>query len=109
MYRMRFSENCKDATMTVRMTAEEKAQIKKQAEKEGKTTSAYVTEAAMAGLERNSSKVKKLAVQMVRNQESLNGIYAVMKEMNISETDELYVKIAELMEGEKSIWECLCK
>ena len=107
MNRIRVSDRCKDATMTVRMTTEEKNRIKKKAEKEGKTASTYVTDAAMAGLERKSSKIKKSVAQMVQNQECLNEIFEKMKKMDIPDTNELYEKITELMEGENKLWECL--
>ena len=106
---MRLSDGCKDTTMTVRMTTEEKNRIKKKAEKEGKAASTYVTDAAMAGLERNSSKFKKFVAQMVKNQECLNAVVRKMEEMTISENNEMYTKIAELMEGENKLWECLSK
>ena len=106
---MKSPDSCKDATMTIRMTTKEKNQIKKKAEKEGKTSSAYVTESAMAGLERNNSKIRKSITQMVRNQENLNEILKKMKDMDNSDTNELYAKIVELMEGENKLWECLCR
>lgn len=109
MCRMKLSDRCRDTTMTVRMTTEEKNRIKKKAEKEGKTASTYVTDAAMAGLERKSSKIKKSVSQMVQNQECLNEIFEKMKEMDIPDTNELYEKVIELMEGENRLWECLCK
>lgn len=106
MNRMRI---CKDTTMTVRMTMVEKERIKEKAEKEGKTASVYMTDSAIAGLERNSSKIKKITAQMVKNQECFNEVFEKMKEMDISDTNELYKKITELMEGENRLWECLCK
>lgn len=107
MYRMKLPDGCKDVTMTIRMTTKEKNQIKKKAETEGKTISTYVTESAMAGLEKNSSKAKRCVAQMVKNQESFNEIFRKMKEMEISDTNELYMKMVELMEGENRLWECL--
>ena len=49
----------KDATITARVTKEEKEKIKKRAEKEGKSASQYMTDAALAGMERRSSKDMK--------------------------------------------------
>ena len=106
MNRMR---NYKDTTMTVRMTMVEKERIKQKAEKDGKTASVYMIDSAMAGLERNSSKIKNITAQMVKNQECINGIFEKMKDMDISDTNELYEKITELMEGENRLWECLCR
>ena len=106
---MSHMRNYKDTTMTVRMTMVEKERIKKKAEKDDKTASAYMTDAAMAGLERSSSKIKKITAQMVKNQECLNGIFKKMKEIDISDTNELYEKITELMEGENKLWEYLCR
>lgn len=60
MYQGNLSANNKDATMSIRMTAQEKEKIKEKAEKEGKTGSTYVLEAAMAGLERSNSKLKNV-------------------------------------------------
>lgn len=106
---MNHMRNCKDTTMTVRMTMVEKERIKKKAEKDEKTASVYMLDTAMAGLERNSSKIKKITAQMVKNQECINRIFEKMKEMDISDTNELYEKISELMEGENKLWEYLCR
>lgn len=46
---------------------------------------------------------------MVRNQESFNEMFKKIKEDDISNIKELSAKIAELMEGENRLWECLCK
>lgn len=102
-------DNCKDTTMSIRLSTKEKNQIKKKAKSVGKTVSTYVTEAAVAGLERNSSKAKKYVTQMVQNQEKLNDIYRNMRETDNPDTNGLYAKIVELVEGENRLWECLCR
>lgn len=109
MNRMNQSENCRDVTMTIRITSKEREQIKKQAEKEGKTVSTYVAGTALAGLERNSSRIKKSLVQMVNNQETFNRLFEKVSEMGISDSDEVYLKLVELTEGENRLWECLCR
>lgn len=95
----------KDATITIRVTHEEKMRIKEKAEKEGKSASEYTADAAMAGLERRRSKDKKRMVQMIENQELINDIYKLVKKENGQE--ELLEKINKLVEGENRLWQCL--
>lgn len=105
MGRTKCRETCKDATITVRVSSEEKNKIKKKAKKENKSASEYILDAAMAGLERRNSKDKRRVVQMVRNQEILNDIFELSGTTDIA--TELQDKIRELMEGENGLWQCL--
>ena len=109
MNRMKQSENCRDVTMTIRITSKERGRIRKQAEEEGKTVSTYVAETALAGLERNNSRIKKSLIQMVKNQETFNRFFEKMSEMGISDSNEVYLELVELAEGENRLWECLCR
>ena len=102
---MRKTDIGKDQTISIRVSAEEKWRIKEKARKESKSTSEYVADAAMAGLERKNSKDRKRIVQMVRNQETLNDIFRLAKEMEME--GEFYKKIEELMKGENKLWQCL--
>lgn len=95
----------KDATITIRVTCEEKMRIKEKAAKEGKSASEYTTDAAMAGLERKRSKDKKRIAQMIKNQEMINDIFKLVKEGHGQE--ELLEKINKLVEGENRLWQCL--
>lgn len=105
MNRMKRTDICKDKTISVRVSREEKERIKKKAAKDNKTASEYMLDAAMAGLERRSSKDRKRIVQMIENQEILNDIFEFAEKMDMPE--ELYVKIEELMKGENRLWQCL--
>lgn len=105
MNRMKRADTCKDATISVRVSHEEKDRIKKKAAKDNKSASEYMLDAAMAGLERRSSKDRKRIAQMIENQEILNDIYKFAEKMDMPE--ELYAKIEELMEGENRLWQCL--
>lgn len=102
---MRGSNLNKDKTISIRLTAEEKERIKEKAKRENKSVSEYAADAALAGLERKSSKNKKMIAQMVRNQEALNEIFEIAKETEI--TDGLKEKIMKLVEGENKLWQCL--
>lgn len=102
---MRKKTEWKDETITARATAEEKKKIKKQAEKENKSASQYMLDAALAKLERRSSKDKKRVRALMDNQNILNDIFKRLQEESISE--ELYKKIVELAEGEYKLWQCL--
>lgn len=105
MGRTKCRETCKDATITIRVSFEEKNKIKMKAEKEEKSASEYILDAVMAGLERRSSKDKKRVVQMVRNQEILNEIFELVGTTEVAEV--LQDKIRELVEGENGLWQCL--
>ena len=102
---MRKTDMGKDQTISIRESAEEKRRIKEKARKENKSTSEYVADAAIAGLERKNSRDKKRIVQMVRNQETLNDIFRLAKEMEME--GDIYKKIEELMKGENELWQCL--
>lgn len=104
MSRTKRADICKDATITVRISREEKDRIKKKAAKDNKTASEYILDAAMAGLERRSNKDKKRIMQMIENQEILNDIFEFAEKMDMPE--ELYAKIEELMKGENRLWQC---
>ncbi len=102
---MKDAMNCKSETITVRVTNEEKKRIKEKAMKERKKTSEYMVDAAMAGLERRSSKDKKRVMQMVKNQEMINSLFSLLKEKGASE--ELMENVYKLVEGENRLWQCL--
>lgn len=102
---MKSVKSCKNATITVRVTEEEKRRIKEKAMKEGKKTSEYIADAAMAGLERRRSKDRKRIMQMVKNQEMINDLLNLLKEKNASE--EFVEKVNKLVEGENKLWQCL--
>ncbi len=102
---MRKKTEWKDTTITARVTEEEKNKIKKQAEKERKSASQYMLDAAMAKMERRSSKDKKRVRALMDNQNTLNDIFKRLQEESVSE--ELYKKIVELAEGENKLWQCL--
>lgn len=95
----------KDVAITARVTKEEKEKIKKQAKKEGKSASQYVIDAALAGMERRSSKDKKRAGILADNQNILNDIFKLLLDESIPK--ELCEKIVELAEGENKLWQCL--
>ncbi len=95
----------KDATITARVTKEEKEKIKKRAEKEGKSASQYMTDAALAGMERRSSKDMKRVRILINNQNIFNDIYRILQDGSVSE--ELCEKIDELAEEENKLWQCL--
>ncbi len=95
----------RDETITARVTAEEKKRIKEKAQKEGKSASLYVTDAAMAGLERRSSKDKKRVQTLINNQNILNDIFKMLQNEKVS--GEFKEKIDELAEGENRLWLCL--
>ena len=102
---MRKTDIGKDETITIRVSAEEKRRIKEKARKENKSISGYVADAAMAGLERKSSRDKKWIVIMVKNQEILNDIYRMAYENELD--GEVYEKLEEMMKGENELWQCL--
>lgn len=102
---MRRKPEWKNETITVRVTSEEKQKIKKQAEKEKKSASQYMTDAALAGMERRSSKDKKRVQVLINNQNILNDIFTILQGETVSK--ELYGKIAELAEEENRLWQCL--
>ncbi len=95
----------RDETITARVTAEEKKRIKEKARKEGKSASQYVTDTAMAGLERRSSKDKKRVNLLINKQDLLNEILEKAQEEKIS--GELYELITRLAEEENKLWQCL--
>lgn len=102
---MRKKTEWKDTTITARVTEEEKKKIRKQAEKEYKSASQYMLDAALAKMERRSSKDKKRAKMLANNQNVLNDIFKKLQEESVSE--EFYKKIVELAEGENELWQCL--
>lgn len=102
---MRKKIEWKDATITARVTAEEKEKIRKQAEKEKKSASQYITDAALAGMERRSSKDKKRVQTLINNQNILNDIFKMLKEEPVSE--QLHEKITELAQEENRLWQYL--
>lgn len=95
----------KDGTVTIRMTREEKNRIKEKAEKRDMSTSAYMKETAMAGLERRRSRDRRKVIQMVERQEILNDIWRRIKQEGAS--DSVCKMIEELLEKEKELWQCL--
>lgn len=95
----------KDTTVTVRMVRKEKDRIKEKAEKRGMTTSAYMKETAMAGLERRQSKDRKRVAGLVERQELLNNIWRQMKQGDTP--DEVCKGIEELLKKEEELWQCL--
>lgn len=95
----------KDVTVTIRMTREEKNRIKEKAEKRDMSTSAYMKETAMAGLERRRSRDRKKVIQMVERQEMLNDIQRRMEQKDTP--DEVRRMMEELLEKEKELWQCL--
>lgn len=102
---MRKRTEWKDETITARVTSEEKQKIRKQAAKEKKSASQYMTDAALAGMERRSSKDKKRVQILINNQNVLNDIFTMLRDESVSE--ELYGKIIELAEEENRLWQCL--
>ena len=94
----------RDQTISIRVSAEEKEKIKGIAARKKESTSEYVLGAAMAGLERRTSREKRRAAQMVKNQEILNEIFELMKEDEAE--GALYKKLMELKEGENVLWQC---
>ncbi len=102
---MRKKTEWKDETIVARVTAEEKQKIRKQAEKEKKSASQYITDAALAGMERRSSKDKKRVRTLINNQNILNEIFRMLQDESVSE--ELYGKIIELAEEENRLWQYL--
>ncbi len=102
---MRKTNMGKDETISIRVSAEEKKRIIEKARKVNKSTSGYVADTAIAGLERKNSRDKKRIVQMVRNQEILNDIFRLAREMELE--GEFCEKLEELMEGENGLWQCL--
>lgn len=103
----RTREEClrRDVTISVRVSREERERIRKKAAREEKTTSEYVLDSAMAGLERRNSKDRKRIGHLIRNQEILNDIYELLEKIDV--TDELHDKFNELVEGENRLWQCL--
>ncbi|WP_304577098.1 hypothetical protein [uncultured Bacteroides sp.] len=102
---MRKTDTGRDQTISIRVSAEEKWRIKEKARKENKTTSGYVVDAAMAGLERKSSRDRKRIARMVKNQEILNDIFRMAKEKELD--GEVLEKLEEMMKGENELWQCL--
>ena len=102
---MRKTDTGRDQTISIRVSAEEKWRIKEKARKENKTTSGYVVDAAMAGLERKSSRDRKRIARMVKNQETLNDIFRMAKEKELD--GEFFEKLEEMMKGENELWQCL--
>lgn len=95
----------KNETISIRVSVEEKRRIKEKARKENKSISGYVADAAIAGLERKNSRDKKRVVQMVKNQEILNDVFRLARQMEVK--GEFYEKLEELMKGENELWQCL--
>ncbi|MDE7176346.1 MAG: hypothetical protein K2O59_00855 [Lachnospiraceae bacterium] len=95
----------KDVSITARVTKEEKEKIKKQAKKEGKSTSQYLTDAALAGMERRSSKDKKRAGILINSQNIFNDIFKLLQDESVPK--ELCEKILELAEEDNKLWQCL--
>ena len=102
---MRKNDISKDQTISIRVSAEEKRRIGEKAQKNNKSTSEYVADAAIAGLERKNSRDKKWVVQMVKNQELLNDIFDLARKREVD--GEFYEKLEELMKGENELWQCL--
>lgn len=103
--KLRKKTEWKNETVTARVTSEEKEKIRKQAEKEKKSASQYMVDAALAGMERRSSKDKKRVWILINNQNILNDIFTILRDETVSE--ELYGKITELAEEENRLWQCL--
>lgn len=101
---MRKSNPNKDQTICIRVSGEEKRKIREKAARESKSTSEYMADAAMAGLERRSSRKRKRIMQMVKNQETLNELFILMKEKEADR--ELFEKLMELVEEENRLWQC---
>lgn len=104
MNRMKQRDGCKDATITIRVTSEKKEKIRKKAAKKKKSTSEYVADAAMAGLESRRSKDRREVIQLVENQEILNDVFHMMMELEVPY--ELQDRIKDLAEGENKLWQC---
>ncbi len=95
----------KDTTVTIRLTQEQKKKIQKKAGKRGMTTSTYMKETAMAGLERRCSRDKRRVAGMVKRQEVLNEIYVLVKKDRVQ--DEVREAVEKLLEEEAGLWQCL--
>ena len=100
---MRKDNANKDQTICIRVSGEEKRRIKEKAAGENKSVSEYVADAAMAGLERRNSRDRKRVAELVKRQDILNGISRLAE---TTADEELRKKLAELMEGEKKLWQC---
>lgn len=101
---MRKDNANKDQTICIRVSGEEKRRIKEKAAGENKSVSEYVADAAMAGLERRNSRDRKRVAELVKRQDILNGLFRLAEKTTADE--ELRKKLAELMEGEKKLWQC---
>lgn len=102
---MRKRAEWKNETITARVTKEEKEKIRGQAEKEGKSASQYLVDAALEGRERRSSKDKKRVGILINNQNIFNDIFKILQDKSVPK--ELYEKIVELAEEDNKLWQCL--
>ncbi|MCI9080089.1 MAG: hypothetical protein HFH68_14470 [Lachnospiraceae bacterium] len=96
----------KNETITIRCTSHEKDVIKEKANKHGKTVSAYLTDAGMAGRERHMSKDRRMARNLVEFIQCLDDCYGYIHSGNI-ETEVLEVMFNRIMEGAGKLWENL--
>lgn len=96
----------KEANISVRCSQKEKAMIERKAKAKGKSTSAYMTDCSLAGLERKSDRNRKNITKMIVYQAKLNSLAEDLRsnQMEVSRADMLGV-IKELMEGEIKLWE----
>ena len=93
----------KNEIIPIRVSKKEKEQIERKALKCNKSTSSYIRDSAVAGLERKRDKDKKQLRSMIESQELLNDISLLMDDQNHC-SSQLKSKLEELMKGELRLW-----
>lgn len=93
----------KDASITIRCTSKEKEMIERKAKSVDKSTSEYLIDCGMAGLERRRDKDRRRMRQMVENTEAVNEFYCVLQKQDTN--SELYEYGRKILEGESKQWQ----
>lgn len=101
--RMKVCER-KDETITVRCTAEEKADLKEMAEKRGKPVGRYLLDAGMAGRERSREKDKRQIYFLTELTQRVDACYRYMQSDNF-EKEAMKEELGRVMEGVDRLWE----
>ena len=97
------SNHVKNEIIPIRVSKKEKEQIESKALKCNKSTSSYIRDSAIAGLERKRDKDKRQLQSMIGNQELLNDISLLMVDKDHC-SSQLKSKLEELMKGELRLW-----
>ena len=96
------SKNNKVVCITARCTEKEKEMIHKKAQKKNKSDSKYIIDSCMAEGERNAELKKRILVNQIKMQESLNQMKYILEEhrnsVSASLDEKIKNKISEMEE-----------